>query len=303
MPGQGAGPEGFSNFSGFPGGGGHTFTFTSGPGGSFGGSSGGGFAPSDPQKIFEQMFGSGGLFGSMGGGGGMGGMPGIRGRTGSMFDSDDDAMDGSFGGFSQAGHPGSFQSSTRRQRPSSAPSQPSEITRPLKVSLQDLYSGTVKHLKVGRRLLTGSTEDKVLDIQIHPGWKSGTKIRFAGAGNEQPNRESQDLVFVVEEKPHETYSREGNDLICRVPIPLVEALTGVPGGKKIVELLDGRRLQVPVPSGVIKPGQETTIHGEGMPIRKEGSVKNKGDLIVKWDVTFPERLTPAQQAGLKKVLG
>jgi DnaJ family protein B protein 4 len=44
VPGQGSGPEGFSNFGGFPGG--ATFSFSSsGPGG--------GFAPTDPQKIFE----------------------------------------------------------------------------------------------------------------------------------------------------------------------------------------------------------------------------------------------------------
>lgn len=53
-PGAG-GPGGFSGFSqgGFPGGGGTTFTYTSnGPGG-FGS---GGFAPTDPRKIFEYVF-------------------------------------------------------------------------------------------------------------------------------------------------------------------------------------------------------------------------------------------------------
>ena len=48
VPGQGA-SDGYSGFSEFPDGG-RTFTFTSGPGG-FGGQ--GGFAPTDPQKIFE----------------------------------------------------------------------------------------------------------------------------------------------------------------------------------------------------------------------------------------------------------
>ena len=228
--------------------------------------------------------------------GGFGGMSGRR--THSMFhDDDDDAMDGSFRGM-PGGMPGARQS-TKSRRPTSAPS---EITRPLKVSLEDLHSGTVKHLKVGRRLLDGTTEDKVLDIQIHPGWKSGTKVRFARAGNEQPNGEAQDLVFVVEEKPHDRFTREGNDLICSARLSLIEALTGVPGGKKVVELLDGRKLQVSVPPPVVKPGQQTVIHREGMPIRKEGSVKDKGDLIVKWDVQFPDRLTPAQQEGLKKIL-
>ncbi|KAK0193963.1 hypothetical protein F5146DRAFT_1221500 [Armillaria mellea] len=301
----GAGPGGF-NFGGFPGG---TFSFSSGPGGNFSSSNGAGsgFAPTDPNKIFEQIFGGGlggfnlgGMSGrsSMPGGmGGMGGMPGMGGtrRRTQGFDEDVD-MNGSTFNFSNG-----MPNMPRAQARSSTTSAPSEITRPLRVSLKELYSGTVKHLKVGRRLLNGSTEEKVYDIQIHPGWKSGTKVRFARAGNEQPNGESQDLVFVVEEKPDETFLREGNDLVCRVPISLLDALTGV-GGKKTVELLDGRKLQVSVPFGIVKPGQETTIPSEGMPIRKDGNVKSKGDLIVKWDVRFPDRLTPAQQEGLKGAL-
>ena len=135
-----------------------------------------------------------------------------------------------------------------------------------------------------------------------PGWKSGTKVRFPRAGNEQAMGESQDLVFVVEEKPHPRFTRDGNDLIVTQKLPLVEALTG-DGGKKTIEHLDGRKLQVRVPSGVVKPGQQTTITGEGMPVRKEGQVHKKGDLIVKWEIVFPDRLTPSQKEGIKKVLG
>jgi DnaJ family protein B protein 4 len=114
--------------------------------------------------------------------------------------------------------------------------------------------------------------------------------------------ESQDLVFVVEEKPHPRFTRDGNDLIVTQKLPLVEALTG-DGGKKTIEHLDGRKLQVRVPSGVVKPGQQTTMTGEGMPVRKEGQVHKKGDLIVKWEIVFPDRLTPPQKEGIKKVLG
>ncbi|KAJ3714067.1 DnaJ C terminal domain-containing protein [Lentinula raphanica] len=215
-------------------------------------------------------------------------------------------MNGSFPSFTST-MPGGIPrtrppNSSRNASFSKRPSPSSEITRPLKVSLQDLYSGAVKHLKVGRKLLNGTTEDKVLDIQVHPGWKSGTKIRFARAGNEQVNGEAQDLVFVVEEKAHEVFRREGNDLVCSMEISLREALTHDGGGKKQVETLDGRKIQVGVPPGVVKPGQETTVQGEGMPIRKDGVVKKKGDLIVKWNVVFPDRLTAAQKEGLKKVL-
>ncbi|KAF7791747.1 hypothetical protein EIP86_002771 [Pleurotus ostreatoroseus] len=292
-PGAG-GTGGFPGFSGFPGG--TTYTFTSGgPGGGFGRS--GGFSPTDPNKIFESIFGMGGL-----GGGARSPFGGMR---GGMFghDDDDDDMNGFH--FASGGMPGGMPNGTsraRRRDSSPAASGPSEITRPLKVSLEDLYNGATKRLKVGRRLLNGTTEDKVLEIQVLPGWKSGTKIRFPKAGNEHPSGDAQDLVFVVEEKPHDRFTRDGNDLVTSVQIPLVDALTGA-GGKRVVEALDGRKLQVPVPSGIVKPGTTITVSGEGMPVRKEGSVKNKGDMKVKFDVAFPDRLTPSQKEGIRKVLG
>jgi len=112
-------------------------------------------------------------------------------------------------------------------------------------------------------------------------------------------------VFVVEEKPHDVFKREGNDLIATLNVTLAEALCGAPGNQrlmKVLELLDGRRLQVPAPPGIVKPGSDTRIPGEGMPIRKEGSAKSKGDLVVKWNVEFPERLTQAQKDAIRKVL-
>ncbi|KAG6900817.1 hypothetical protein C0993_000136 [Termitomyces sp. T159_Od127] len=308
----GGGPSpgaGFSNFN-FPGGGGpggSTFTFSSsGPGGGFGG-----FHPSDPEKIFEHIFGGGlGGLGGLGGFGGFSGMGsggmGTAGMNGSGTRSHsqsrsnpfmDDPMDGSF---YTGGMPGGMPHSRPHAR-----SPPAEVTRPLKVSLEELYSGAVKRIKVSRKLNDGSMEEKLLEIQIHPGWKSGTKIRYPKAGNENARGESSDLVFIVEEKPHTVFTREGNDLIANVPVPLVEALAGVPGGgraTKTVEMLDGRKLQVALPPGVIKPGQQLTMPGEGMPIRKDGKASTKGDLIVKWDVVFPSRLTPAQQEGIRKFL-
>jgi DnaJ family protein B protein 4 len=204
------------------------------------------------------------------------------------------------------GRPGTRSDSFSRASPSPKAEKPAEITRPLKVSLEDLYNGTVKHLKVGRKRMDGSTEDRVLDIQIHPGWKSGTKIRFPKAGNELPPMgDAQDLVFVVEEKPHEVFKRDDNNLIANIKIPLVDALTGSPSGtkEKVLELLDGRKLRIPFPFGVVKPGQQTTINGEGMPIRKDGAMRTKGDLIVTWEVVFPDSLTHSQKEGVRKVLG
>jgi DnaJ family protein B protein 4 len=145
-------------------------------------------------------------------------------------------------------------------------------------------------------------EDKILEITVLPGWKSGTKVRFPRAGNEIAAGEAQDLVFVVEEKPHTRFVRDGSDLITTIKIPLVDALTSEGGTRQIDGLAPGSKISVPVPSGVIQPSQETRLRGQGMPIRKDGTQRSKGDLVVKWEVVLPDRLTPSQKEGIRKVL-
>jgi len=243
-------------------------------------------------KVFQTMFGLGGL-------GGMGGP--------SMF-GDDIQMGGPspFSTFHTGSGrmPGGMDDSggARSARTTTQPPPKSETTRPLKLSLEELYGGTTKHMKVSRRKLDGSTEEKVLEIVVQPGWKEGTKVRFPRAGNETANGNSPDLVFVVEDKPHPRFTRSGDDLIARVEVPLVEALTNEGGAKKQLEHLDGRKLQVPVPPGVVKPGQETRIASQGMPVRRKGT-SGKGDLLVRWEVKFPDGLTSAQKEGIRKALG
>jgi len=251
-------------------------------------------------KVFESFLSSSGLGGFSGlGGAGMGGA--------SMFQDDDMLGGGSpfstFGGPMPGGMGGARRHQTHP--PTSAhkrPAPPSETVRPLKLSLEELYSGTTKRMKVSRRNFDGTTEEKVLEIVVQPGWKEGTKVRFPRAGNEAADGSSPDLVFIVEDKPHERFARKGDDLIAKIEIPLVDALTNESGAKKQLEHLDGRKLQVVVPSGVVKPGQETRVPGEGMPIRRKGA-SGKGDLVVRWDVTFPARLTAGQREGVRKVLG
>ncbi|KAG8778463.1 hypothetical protein FRC16_003833, partial [Serendipita sp. 398] len=84
-------------------------------------------------------------------------------------------------------------------------------------------------------------------------------------------------------------------------ISLVEALTGS-GSSRQINVLDGRRPSVNVPPSIVKPGAQTRVAGYGMPIRKDGQVKQNGDLIVKWEIAFPEKLTTSQKEGLKKIL-
>ena len=293
--GQGGGmPEGFSFSFGGPGGG------------------GGGFNPSDPNDIFAN------IFGSMGGMGGMPGMSsggrprasrqaqsgfaGMPGGMGMGMDMDDD-----FSGFQSAsGHP--------RSQARGKPPQASELVKPLALSLEDLYTGTTKRLKLTRKLASGGSEEKVLTITVKPGWKAGTKIRFAEAGNEEIKEGhvvSQTIVFVVEEKPHERFKREGDNLVYTCKVPLIEALAGPSPSSsssiistKTVKQLDGRNVSFKIPypdyeSGgkCVKPGQEIVVAGEGMPAKGK-----KGNLIVRVDVTFPDRIPAAKLRHLREAL-
>ncbi|KAF9591197.1 hypothetical protein IFM89_002852 [Coptis chinensis] len=61
---------------------------------------------------------------------------------------------------------------------------------------------------------------------LEPGWKKGTKITFPEKGNEKPNVIPADLVFIIDEKPHSVFTRDGNDLTVTQRISLAETLTG-----------------------------------------------------------------------------
>jgi len=95
----------------------------------------------------------------------MGGMGGARARGASMFDDDDDTGPFTSSGGMPGGMPGSRPGSSRRSpRTSTQPTQPSEISKPLPISLEDLYQGVTKRMKVSRKLLSGETEEKVSPI-------------------------------------------------------------------------------------------------------------------------------------------
>lgn len=102
---------------------------------------------------------------------------------------------------------------------------------------------------------------------------------------------------MIDEKPHDLFKRDGNDLIVSQRVSLAEAI----GGTTInITTLDKRSLSIPV-TDIVSPGYELVVAKEGMPITKERG--HRGDLRIKFEVKFPTRLTPEQREGLKRVLG
>jgi DnaJ-class molecular chaperone len=127
-------------------------------------------------------------------------------------------------------------------------------------------------------------EKKVLEVYIPRGSKEGDKIVLEGEADEQPGSETGDIVFILEEKEHDVFTRVGSDLSATLKVSLVESLTGF--SRVVVKHLDGRGIQLTHPVGeVLKPGQVLKIAGEGMPHKKG---EGKGDLYLIVEIEFPE---------------
>ncbi|KAM1960860.1 hypothetical protein FF2_020891 [Malus domestica] len=176
------------------------------------------------------------------------------------------------------------------------------IESKLTCSLEDLYRGARMKVRISRTVPDEfgkpKTIEETLKIDIKPGWKKGTNITFPEKGNQEPGTSPADLIFVVDEKPHPLFKRDGNDLMVTQKLSLLEALTVA-----FVNLttLDGRVLVIPLKNIIIKPGHEEVVPNEGMPISKDPT--KKGNLRVKFDVVFPAKLSAEQKDDLRRVLG
>lgn len=191
----------------------------------------------------------------------------------------------------RAGGPSSmFDAMNARMQPRKDP----PVERELPLTLEELFTGCTKKMKISRKVInddmhTTSVKDKILTINVKPGWKEGTKIRFPEEGDQGPNIIPADIVFVVRDKPHRNFKRNGIDLVYTASIPLPTALTG---GSITVPTIDGRVIQVPI-TEIINPTFQKVIPGAGMPVSKDPS--QRGTLVICFSVVFPTTLTPHQK--------
>lgn len=127
-----------------------------------------------------------------------------------------------------------------------------------------------------------ANERKILEVNIYPGMKAGQRVVFQGEGDQGPDIIPGDVVFVVEEKKHEAYTRKGDDLYIEQKVDLLTALAG---GEIAFKHVSGEFLKLTtLPGEVIAPDSTKVISGKGMPIPKHGGY---GNLIVKFTVEFP----------------
>ncbi|CAI2293448.1 unnamed protein product [Caenorhabditis sp. 36 PRJEB53466] len=142
-------------------------------------------------------------------------------------------------------------------------------------------------------------EDEIIEVAIPPGSSDGQKFVFEGKGDEVIGIEKPgDFIVILDEAEHPNYVRKGDNLIIQHNIDLSEALCGF---VRNITTLDGRNIYYRVlPGEVIAHAAVKVIHNEGMPIAHRGG--DKGDLLVQFDVKFPDKINPESAKKLVDLL-
>jgi molecular chaperone DnaJ len=131
-----------------------------------------------------------------------------------------------------------------------------------------------------------------LVVNVPAGADTGSKVRLKGQGGKGANGGPPgDLVVNIQMQPDRFFTREGLDVIAKVPINIAQATLG---SKISVKTLGGRKVTVKIPPGT-PAGKRFRVRGQG--ISKEGAT---GDLIIEVSVTVPEKLTEEQERMMKE---
>ncbi len=132
-----------------------------------------------------------------------------------------------------------------------------------------------------------------IKLRIPAGVEGGTRLRSSGNG-EAGGRggPAGDLYVFLQVKAHEIFSREGDDLLCEVPVSFVQATLG---SEIEVPTLEGRAT-VKIPAGT-QPGTILRLKSRGV---KNLQGYGHGDLHVRVQVEVPTRLNADQKQKLQE---
>src|SRR6266436_4382908 len=140
----------------------------------------------------------------------------------------------------------------------------------------------------GRRERTST-----IRLKVPPGVDTGARLRSSGNGEAGlRGGPSGDLYVVLHVKPHEIFQRDGDDLLCEVPVSFIQAALGA---EIEVPTLDGKAT-VKVPAGT-QPNTMFRLKGKGV---KNIQGYGYGDLHVRINVEVPTHLSAAQKAKLQE---
>jgi molecular chaperone DnaJ len=136
---------------------------------------------------------------------------------------------------------------------------------------------------------------RTISVDVPAGIEDGMRIRLAGQGEVGPGGgPAGDLYVEISELPHDTFTREGSDLHCTVPLAMTSAALGT---DIVLPLLDEGEERIEVRPGT-QSGTVMTLRGKGVPKLRSSQ---RGDLHVHLEVRTPTRLDEEQERLLREL--
>jgi molecular chaperone DnaJ len=135
--------------------------------------------------------------------------------------------------------------------------------------------------------------DRTLSIKIPAGVETGNTIRLSGEGEiGSYGGPSGDLYVYLSVEDHPLFKREGQDIICDMPISIVQAALGA--AIEVPTLTGSAKLSI---SAGTQPGHVFRLRGKGFPhLRGSGS----GDQLCRVNIEVPTKLTAKQKELLQE---
>lgn len=129
---------------------------------------------------------------------------------------------------------------------------------------------------------------RTIELDIPPGAATGMRLALQGEGEAgEPGAPRGNLIIELTVRDHPLFRREGDHLVCQVPITFSQAALG---GEIEIPTLDGA-LPKDIPAGS-QSGDILRVGGKGMPNARNG---RRGELLVQLMVETPRTLTKRQE--------
>jgi molecular chaperone DnaJ len=135
-----------------------------------------------------------------------------------------------------------------------------------------------------------------IKLKIPPGVDAGSRLRSTGNGEAGfRGGPPGDLYVMLHVKAHEIFQRDGDDLLCEVPVSFIQAALGA---EIEVPTLEGKAA-IKIPAGT-QPATTFRVKGRGV---KNLQGYGHGDLHVRVQVEVPTQLSHEQKIKLQEFAG
>lgn len=175
--------------------------------------------------------------------------------------------------------------------------KPVPIIKSVEITLEQAFTGIKIPFELERWVVEGEmkrVEKETIYIDIPEGTDNNEILFIRGKGNIISDTNKGDVKVFIKVENNTEFKRDGLNLILNKKISLKEALCGF---DFLINYFNNRKFTIKNEDNIIRPGFSKVVPGLGL---KRG--EHKGNLIITFDVEFPEKLDDNVIETLKTIL-